>query len=157
MVRLVGLNWGSLMSARNLALSLTSPSYSVLTNSLPIIASRTRSSRFTWASFHRCSMTRSLVSCESSFDFWAPAWLSETRASSRQQHVARSIALLVRHIPTWGGRSGKHNSRLLAGGIQIRGGSLRTYLRAKARIPRGTYRSAEALLRPHSGPGSELR
>src|SRR5580698_4447166 len=129
MVRLVGLNCGSLMSARNLALSLTSPSYSVLMNWLPTMASRTRASRFTWASFHRCSMIRILVSCESSFDFWAAAWLSEMRASSRQQHVARSIALLVRHIPTWSGRSGKHNSWLLVGDIQIRGGVLRTYLR----------------------------
>src|SRR5271168_863291 len=74
------------------------------------MASRTRASRFTWASFHRCSMIRSLVSWESSFDFWAAAWLMEMRANRRQQHVVRSMVLLVRNIPTCGGRSANDSS-----------------------------------------------
>src|SRR5580658_503473 len=155
MVRLVGLNCGSLMSARNLALSLTSPSYSVLMNWLPIMASRTRASRFTWASFHRCSMIRSLVSCESSFDFWAVAWLITARASRRQQHVARSMVVLVRHIPTWGGRSGKHNSGLRIGIFKYAEECYERTSGAKPGQPRCTGRSAEALLHPagHTGSG----
>ncbi len=50
------------MSARNLPLSLTSPSYSVLMKLVPIMPSSARESRFTWASFHKCSITSSLVS-----------------------------------------------------------------------------------------------
>ncbi len=47
--------------------------------------------------------------------------------------MTRSMELLVRHIPTWGGRSRKHNSRLLVGDIEMLGRALRTYLGAKAR------------------------
>jgi len=35
--------------------------------------------------------------------------------------------LLVRHIPTWGGRSGKDSSGVWGSDIQIRRGELRTY------------------------------
>jgi hypothetical protein len=41
-----------------------------------------------------------LVSWESSLDFWAAACPSENKANKRQQHVERSMILLVHRIPT---------------------------------------------------------
>src|SRR5271169_1233189 len=97
MLATVGLKRGSLMSARNLCLSLISPSHSVFTNRLETKASRADASRFTWASFHRRSRTSSLLSRGSAC--WA-ASPSEPRASRRQQQiVARFIPVHARRHP----------------------------------------------------------
>src|SRR5271170_6584963 len=95
------------MSARNLALSLISPSHSVLTKAAPIKPSSARESRLTCASFHKCSITSSLVSWESSLALWAAAGPSEKTANNKQQQVERSMILLVRRIPTCGERCEK--------------------------------------------------
>src|SRR5579884_1806971 len=96
MVTRVGLNRGSLISARNCCLSLTSPSHSVFTNRPDTKASSAGASRFTCASFHRCSSTSNLVSRGSAC--WAMA-SQEHSANKKQQHAVRSMIVRVRRHP----------------------------------------------------------
>src|ERR1035441_8215187 len=88
MLAMVGLKRGSLMSAKNLCLSLISPSHSVFTNRLETSASRAAESRFTCASFHRRSRTSSLLSRGSAC---CAAILTVPRASRRQQKIKVEI------------------------------------------------------------------
>src|SRR5438477_9166182 len=83
-----GLNWGSLMSARNFVLLLTSPSYSVFVKCTPTRASSTGASRFTCASFHKCSSTNNLLSCELS-GFWAAPALTRPIVNRKRQQTFR--------------------------------------------------------------------
>src|SRR5579864_3175314 len=87
-----GLNFGSLISARNLPRSLTSPSHSVFTKEPAIIPSNARSSRLTWASFQRRSSTISLVACESSLSRTVCA---NAPPLSRQKHKTDLIAFAL--------------------------------------------------------------
>src|SRR5579864_1538008 len=101
MLRAVALKRGSLISAMNLCLLLSSPSHSVFTKRLDTRASSAAASRFTCASFHIRSRTINLLSRGSAC--WA-AIATVPRASRRQQKV-RFISHTLAAIPTWGKRA----------------------------------------------------
>src|ERR1700722_13035246 len=95
------------MSARNLALSLTSPSYSVLVKVSATSASSTGASRFTCASFQTCSSTISLFSAS---EVWARAWPAEPSASRRKQQKVRIMSRTYPSPPHVKRTPPKHNS-----------------------------------------------
>src|SRR3984957_14761362 len=103
------------MSARNLALSLTSPSYSVLVKVSATSASSTGASRFTCASFQTCSSTISLFSAS---EVWARAWPAEPSASRRKQQKVRIMSRTYPSPPHVKRTPPKHNSPTPARAMQ---------------------------------------
>src|SRR5215467_4431725 len=93
MVALVGLNRGSLMSARNRCLSLISPSHSVFTNRLDTSASSAAESRFTCASFHRRSRTMILLSRGSACCAASPTELTASKRVTMEVRIMRERVL----------------------------------------------------------------
>src|SRR6516164_159918 len=105
MFNALGLNSGSLISARNFSRSLTSPSYSVFTKRSATSSSRARESRCTCASFQSRSSTTSLFPCA---ELSALPLCAQTGEDSRAKTIAfLKIVVLMAPRPA---DARKHNS-----------------------------------------------
>src|SRR5438477_2465468 len=147
----LGLNSGSLMSARNLSRSLTSPSYSVLTNRSATNASRACESRWTCASFHRCSNTISLL-C------WAaesvlPVCDQAEEASSRAQMAGFIAIVLITHPHQALTDARNHSNPAVSGSTK----SAMFRLRMSSRRWRFSASAEELLLRETQRDAARLR
>src|SRR5579864_496087 len=123
MASCVGLNRGSLISARNLCLSLISPSHSVFTKRLETSASNAAASRFTWASFQRRSRTRILLSRGSACCAAIP---TEPAARRRQQRIDRIMQVHARRHPYVRQAFIDNTSALFGDAMEKHEGELRT-------------------------------